>query len=157
MFTCTWTWAWEDIFISLLIWGATWYKKNHNFNFWFTAANFLGYGNNLQVVRVVDETTSKNSGTAAGILIKNEDDYESKSSSDLAAAGFYAGRYAGELGNSLLVSQSDNTKVSLPEFGAVSNGIATTANGRAGSIGLNTTSFGFIINKNLKKLLPHLL
>ncbi len=32
--------------------------NDDNFNHWFTAANFLGYGNNLQVVRVLNESTS---------------------------------------------------------------------------------------------------
>ena len=87
---------------------------NDNYTFWFTAANFLGYSNNLQVVRVVN-STSKNASTstsgAAGSdqeLIKNEEDYETKTLTD----GFY-GRYPGALGNSLLVSVSDRTDVAL--------------------------------------------
>lgn len=34
--------------------------------YWFTAANFLGYGNNLQVVRSVDRSTALNAATGTG-------------------------------------------------------------------------------------------
>ena len=43
----------------------------------FTAASFLAYGNNLKVVRSVDDDTARNavaSGTA--VLIANEEDYD---------------------------------------------------------------------------------
>jgi len=129
--------------------------NDDNFNFWFTAANFLGYGNNLQVVRVVNESSSKNSGTSQGILIKNTDDYESKSATDLDNAGFFAAKYPGSLGNSFLVSQSDNTKVTLPEFGAVPIADATLSSSTAspmGTISENTTTFGFVIDKDSKEI-----
>ena len=45
-----------------------------NFEEWFTAANFLGYGNNLKVVRpITGMVNAAVSGTA--ILIKNTTDY----------------------------------------------------------------------------------
>ena len=128
--------------------------NDDNFNFWFTAANFLGYGNNLQVVRVVNESTSKNAGTSQGILIKNTDDYESKSATDLDDAGFFAAKYPGSLGNSLLVSQSDNTKVTLPEFGAAPSAqsdISTSAS-FASTISETTTEFACVIDKNAKEI-----
>ena len=123
--------------------------NDDNYNYWFTAANFLGYGNNLQVVRVIN-SSDKNAADGGTILIKNEDDYESKSTSDLSAAGFFAGRYPGSLGNSLLVSQSDNTKVSLPAFGAVSEGLLTSET--LGTINQATTEFGFVIDKDAKEI-----
>jgi phage tail sheath protein FI len=125
-----------------------------NFNFWFTAANFLGYGNNLQVVRVLNESTSLNAGTSQGILIKNEDDYESKSASDLNNGGFYAGRYAGPLGNSLLVSQSDNTKVFLGSAFSAAPTTTTFANAKSlTDVSQSTTEFGFILGKNTKEII----
>ena len=98
--------------------------SNLNADTWFTAANFLGYGGNLKVVRVVDETTSKNaSTTGAGFLIKNEDDYETYASTDGIApaslsANNYVAKYAGGstvdqtklYGNSLKVSVSNRTE-----------------------------------------------
>ena len=89
---------------------------NNNYSFWFTAANYLGYSNNLACVRVVRSDSKNASTTTTGgqgadqTLIKNEEDYETKASGLTDA--FY-GRYPGALGNSLLVSVSDRTDVSL--------------------------------------------
>ena len=45
-----------------------------NFEEWFTAANFLGYGNNLKVVRpITGMVNAVSTGTA--VLIKNTTDY----------------------------------------------------------------------------------
>lgn len=104
---------------------------NENYTFWFTAANFLGYSNNLACVRVVN-ADSKNASVATSAadgadqtLIKNEEDYESKASGLTDA--FY-GRYPGELGNSLFVSVSDRTDVTL-------NPIFSSKNTEAGHVG----------------------
>ena len=74
----------------------------------FTAANFLGYGNNLKVVRAGNNTTALNAtaGTGAGLAILNRDDYE-YNYLDLSAAntaGMFAAKFPGELGNSIRVS-----------------------------------------------------
>ena len=69
----------------------------------FTAANFLAYGNSLYVVRVVENTTAKNavtSGTAR--LIQNEDEYDAATLS--GSNGEWLAKYPGQLGNSLKVS-----------------------------------------------------
>lgn len=69
----------------------------------FTAANFLAYGNSLYVVRVVDTATAKNSvasGTAR--LIQNEDEYDAATLS--GSNGEWLAKYPGQLGNSLKVS-----------------------------------------------------
>jgi len=100
--------------------------SNANASAWFTAANFLGYGGNLKVVRVVNEDISKNAGDAAGFLVKNEDHYESFASVDgIAAASLggnnYVAKYAGGstvddsklYGNSLKVSVSNRTEVGI--------------------------------------------
>ena len=88
---------------------------NGNFEYWFTAANFLNYGANLQLVRVVNEETAKNSGNRTGELIKNLNDYTDQQ----AAAGFdneYIAKFPGgesgsnDLGNGLAVAVSDNTR-----------------------------------------------
>ena len=81
-----------------------------NFEEWFTAANFLGYGNNLKIVRPT--TGNLNAGASAGVLIKNTTDYLDNFSSAAAFAGSvgaYAAREAGELGNSLKVSVCANS------------------------------------------------
>lgn len=76
-------------------------------NYFFSAANFLGYGNNLQVVRVVGSGASgafnaSPSGTAGVIL--NEDAYESDLwTSSFASSDHFIAKYPGVLGNSLAV------------------------------------------------------
>ena len=81
-----------------------------NFEEWFTAANFLGYGNNLKVVRPI--TGMLNAGTSAGVLIKNTNDYldnYSHAASFAGSVGAYAAREAGTLGNNLKVSVCANS------------------------------------------------
>ena len=78
---------------------------------WFTAASFLAYGSNLQVVRVLDDDTARNavaSGTA--VLIKNEDDYINNHSDGSGSNGMWAAKHAGTLGNSLKVSFADSSQ-----------------------------------------------
>jgi len=81
-----------------------------NFESWFTAANFLSYGNNLQVIRVADGSTARNAianAAATAIIIRNEDHYISNYSGGEANVGEWAAKYPGTLGNSLKVSMSD--------------------------------------------------
>jgi len=82
-----------------------------NFEEFFCAANFLGYGNNLKVVRpITGMVNAAASGTA--ILIKNTTDYLDNYGSDASFAanvGAYAAREAGTLGNSLKISVCSNS------------------------------------------------
>jgi hypothetical protein len=74
-----------------------------NYEWWFTAYNFLGYGNNLKIVRHVDKDTAKNStaSTLSGTLVRNVEEAQSKVAE--ATTGVIVGRYPGSLGNSLRV------------------------------------------------------
>jgi hypothetical protein len=70
----------------------------------FTAANFLAYGNNLRIVRAAN-TNSNNATTGGnGIYIKNEDEYEENYFNGEGTFGDFAARYAGSLGDSLRIS-----------------------------------------------------
>jgi hypothetical protein len=71
--------------------------------FWFCASNFLAYGNNLKVVRLLDTTDKNAVSTGSAIAVKNLDDYNSKSSATLSAVGPWIAKYPGALGNSLKV------------------------------------------------------
>ncbi len=74
-----------------------------NFEQWFCAANFLGYGNNLKVVRPV--TGMVNAGVSGTpIIIKNTTDWNDNYSSGEAAVGAWSAREPGTLGNNLKVS-----------------------------------------------------
>ena len=87
----------------------------------FTAANFLAYGNALYTVRVVNESGTKSSNTArarnavsntAGFvsgnsqntIIFNEDDYNANYSSGISGVGPWVAKYPGILGDAVRVS-----------------------------------------------------
>jgi hypothetical protein len=83
----------------------------------FTAANFLAYGNKLYVSRAANTTDTMgvtgvltavgNTGPYANtILIKNDDDYDLLSNPNTNV--LYAAKYPGALGNSLKVSVCDS-------------------------------------------------
>jgi hypothetical protein len=90
---------------------ATFGKPNSTtFQSFFTAANFLSYGNNLQVIRVVNQATARNAAAnaqATAIIIRNEDHYTASYSSGEGSVGEWAAKYPGALGNSLKVSMAD--------------------------------------------------
>jgi hypothetical protein len=70
----------------------------------FSAANFLAYGNNLQVVRAANNTSyNATSNTNNLLVIANEDVYDTSYTADQVATSFVA-RYQGALGNSLKVA-----------------------------------------------------
>jgi len=72
---------------------------------YFTAAGFLQYGNNLQVVRC-ETSALKNAiadGTGTAVLIKGQANYDAAFSAGQASVGPWAAKYPGTLGNSLKV------------------------------------------------------
>lgn len=78
---------------------------DNNYEYWFSAANFLAYSNNLKVVRAANTQSSLNAtATGGGVLIENEDDYLDNHSTGATTYGTWAARWAGALGNSLSVS-----------------------------------------------------
>lgn len=81
---------------------------NANFETFFTAANFLSYGNALYVVRAADATAVNamaNTAAVANTLVRNEPDFEGTTFGD-ADLKFLA-KYPGALGNSLEISVCD--------------------------------------------------
>ena len=105
------------------------------FEYFFTAANFLGYGNNLQVVRTVG-TNAKNASTeGSGILVKNETDFETKTS--LSSA--FVAKYPGALGNALAVYVFDGSTAASGQVG-ITVGTGTTL---GVTIGAGTSSLSF--------------
>lgn len=75
--------------------------------YFFNAAAFLKYGNNLKVVRVAGSgaknATAGVSTAGTGLLIKNKDHYETNYENGSATQGCFAARDAGDLGNSISV------------------------------------------------------
>ena len=87
------------------------YPDSTNFEYWFTAANFLAYGNNLKLVRAINKDSTgggagANNATANGnaVLIENDDDYDLNHSSAAALLGPFTAKYPGARGNSLRIS-----------------------------------------------------
>lgn len=97
---------------------------NNNYLDFFTAANFLQYGNSMKVVRVVGSTAYNSQATKAGVCaaagfnINNTTDFFANEGvcggSALATSGtgvLFAGKYPGVLGNSLKVVITSGTGV----------------------------------------------
>jgi len=78
-----------------------------NYEYWFSAANFLAYSNNLKVVRTFGTGTVNAVANGSAVLIKNDDDWLDNRSSGANTYGEFAARYAGAIGNSLKVSMAD--------------------------------------------------
>ena len=109
----------------------------NNFEEFFCAANFLGYGNNLKVVRPITGLTNAVS-TGTAVLIKNTADYLDTYLTDSGAGsvtniGTWAAREPGTLGNSLKVSLCSNSTA----FGPHSQS-GTLVNDSAAAIGDTT-------------------
>jgi hypothetical protein len=81
---------------------------NTSSSFW-TAASFLAYGNNLQVVRAVNANTfnAVASGSATQVINKETFQYSTLNSGASNSYGAFMARYPGSLGNSLTVSVID--------------------------------------------------
>lgn len=98
-----------------------------NFKYWFTAANFLAYGNNLQVNRVADANARNAVANSTAILVKNRSNYNGElgyTAPTLGSTEFVA-KYAGTLGNNLKVSICDYNSYSFTA--TVSSVTATSA------------------------------
>jgi len=110
---------------------------NNNYVDFFTPANFLSYGNNCQVVRVVGSAANNASVTKAGVtgvatlVINNETNFNASaglSASTPATSGvLFASKYPGTLGNSL--------KVVITSVAGSTSGLTLAA---AGSLGAST-------------------
>ncbi len=121
----------------------------YNFNWFFTAANFLGYGNNLQIVRVAGASASNaNTHTDKGLRIDNRTQFDANTSTG-ADAEFIA-KYPGHLGNSLRVVVFDTNGKTGPftanaaSLGAVAVGIS----GGGSTTGASALIGGVIDNTN---------
>ena len=98
-----------------------------NYEYWFSAANFLAYSNNLKVVRAANSATTRNATANGGILIENETDYTINHSAGTFTNGSFAAKYPGELGNSIRVELADaNTYSSWANKGQFTDTPATS-------------------------------
>ena len=73
--------------------------SSNQFETFFTAANFLQYADNLKVVRA--ESGLLNAGANSGILIRDDDHYQSSFDTGQGSHGEWTARTAGTWGNSI--------------------------------------------------------
>jgi phage tail sheath protein FI len=145
---------------------------NFNAETFFTAANFLSYGNKLFVVRAANTTSLANGAfnalantgsisNVATFVVKNEDHYNEKLSSGAFAADTdikFIAKYPGALGNSLKISVCDSNTAYSSVLNAV---VDSTINSNTAltnitmSIGSNTalvklanSSVGTLVDAN---------
>lgn len=114
-----------------------------NFENWFSSANFLSYTNNLKIVRAANTSSTLNAtANGVGVLIKNEDDYESDyESSANTAFGPFGARCPGDAGNSLRISMCPSTQ-------AFSANLTVTDSLRANAVTSGSTTINVNGNAN---------
>ena len=93
--------------------------NSSNFEWWFTAANFLQYGDALRVVRA--ESAILNAGASAGVLIRDDDHYEASftTNSGSHTANDWVARTAGTHGNSLGVDTCPSARAFSQQLGTL--------------------------------------
>lgn len=104
---------------------------------WWTAWNFLAYGNKLYIVRVLDQdnantqlrATNATSANSSGFLVHNDDVYENNyddgSLETTHGVGPWIAKWAGELGNTIKVSVCPSASA---YESTLTGSLATTAN-----------------------------
>lgn len=124
--------------------------SNLNAETWFVSANFLGYGNQLHVVRVSDGTSSlalfanTTAPDANTQTIYNTDHYYSGNVT-FSANVAYVSKYPGALGNSLKVSVCDSVLAYSSSLSIVANSDVANTSAMSITVGSNsaTVSVGF--------------
>tara|TARA_B100001057_G_scaffold32500_1_gene29482 strand:- start:491 stop:2506 length:2016 start_codon:yes stop_codon:yes gene_type:complete len=122
----------------------------------YSAANFLKYGNNLKVVRALSNGMLNATTGSAGLLIKNPTTYYElgyHSGSAASSAGAFTARCVGKLGNSLRVSVcagadafSKTTASTVNDTAAAGDPTIDVASGAAFIVG-DIITFGTQITK----------
>lgn len=128
--------------------------SNHNAETFFTAANFLSYGNKLYISRAANTTSSDanvvvrnavaNTGSLTDpnlFIVKNEDHYDSVGSF-ADTDGLYIAKYPGALGNSLKISVCDSAN-------AYTSTADVANNGTSGDINVSTSKVSFTVGSSV--------
>jgi len=105
---------------------------SNTFEYFFSATNFLQYGNALRVVRAVTGNLNAASG-GVGVQIKNTDHYTNNYADGSGSSGSWAARTAGAWGNNLKVSMCTNS-TAFEQTLSASNLTAASASKGATSI-----------------------
>jgi len=130
--------------------------SNHNAETFFTAANFLAYGNKLFVVRTANTTDASGAAgvlsavanvssvtTNTNVIVKNDDliDDSTVATNIAAETGVrYIARYPGALGNSLKISVCDTVNTFFSNTSLTGGDANLTSNGQLTSVVATTGS-----------------
>ena len=108
------------------------------YTYFLPAASFLAYGNNLNVVRVVNESTAKNASASGTVVLVQNDDVYDAGTVAMTSCGEWIARYPGTLANNIRVSMCASATAwqgSLTGVTCASGGTSITCSGNvAGSI-----------------------
>jgi len=106
----------------------------------FATTSFLSYTGLCKVIRAADSAARNATAATASVLIKNEDAYtETHSSGNSDAYGMWAAKYAGTLGNGLVVAMCDAETASVALTGTWTSSISSTTVNSAAADGAATT------------------
>ncbi len=118
--------------------------SSNQFEWWFTAANFLQYSDALRVVRCASGIL--NAGANSGILIRDDDHYDASFSTGQGSHGEWAAKSAGTWGNAIGV-QICQTATSYEQNLAGNNQVNGAGSLAATSITLdNVDELGWALN-----------
>ena len=84
---------------------------SNNYEYFFSAANFLQYGNALRVVRATGTGLLNATANGSGLLVKNTTDYQDNYADGSGTVGNWAARTAGAWGNNIKVSVCPSSAV----------------------------------------------
>ena len=118
----------------------------------FTAANFLAYGNSLYVNRVVASANNATS-SGTGAYVKNDDDYN-ENYTNLSSHGDWVAKYPGEVGNSLKISVCQGKNAWESSVGTTYNATrnsktVTLAGDGVGSSAGSNTEWQFVVGDSI--------
>lgn len=116
----------------------------NTFKSFFTAANFLAYGNNLRVVRALASTANNATADGTGIQIANEEIYQNSYSSGQGSVGAWAARYPGSLGNSLTVSICPSANAFSQNLSALSTAIQANVTLGSSTVLLTNNAYSYL-------------
>lgn len=117
--------------------------NDYNYEYWFTASQFISYGGVLKTIRVSDAALKNAVDTGTAALIKNLQDYETTYEGSNSNVWHWASRTPGELGNSVGIFVTDagpDQILVLPAPGAgnehefVEDEAVSAASGAAGKV-----------------------
>ena len=119
----------------------------------FTASNFLGYGNNLQLARSINHSTGRNaisdpSANAAPVLILNESHYLNNFVNGEANVGVFVAKFPGQIGDSLLVSMADSATFTGWEYADLFDAAPNTSSYANNLGGSNDELHVIVIDEN---------